>query len=387
MGESPDAIVVGAGPAGLACAATMGERGLKVAVVERADNVGSAWRRHYDRLHLHTDRNHSALPGLDMPRSFPLYPSRQQVVDYLENYAAQFGIKPAFGTSVASLRHQDGQWCATVAGGAVRAPIAVVATGMADAPYRPSWAGMDSYRGSVIHSSEYRNPQGYAGKRVLVVGFGNSGGEIALDLAEAGIEVALAVRGPVQVLPRDLLGLPILVWAILYQPLPARLVDTLNAPVLRLALGSMKKLGLRPAKKGPAQMTREDGRIPLIDVGTLARIRDGSIKLRGGVDRFTSVGVVFDDGRSENFDSVILATGFRPDLRPLLGDVTGVLDERGMPLVTGRRTAANGLYFCGQIVSATGQLREIGIEARRIANLACDDLARSGSRGQGAPAR
>src|SRR5581483_6483493 len=357
----------------------MGARGLKVAVFEKADNVGSAWRRHYDRLHLHTDRNHSALPGMDMPRSFPLYPSRLQVVEYLESYAAHFGIRPAFRTNVISLRPEDGLWCGTFESGVVKAPIAVVATGMAGAPHRPSWPGRKDYRVSVVHSSEYSNPQSYAGKRVLVVGFGNSGGEIALDLAEAGIGVALAVRGPVQVLPRDLLGLPILVWAILYQPLPARLVDAINAPVLRLALGSIKKLGLRPAKKGPARMAREDGRIPLIDVGTLAGIRDGSIKLRGGIDRFTADGVVFDDGRREDFDGLILATGFRPDLRALVGDAASVLDAQGMPLVTGARTAAGRLYFCGQIVSATGQLREIGIEARRIANLACDDLARSGS--------
>ena len=375
MSGSFDAIVVGAGPAGLACAATMSERGLKVAVFEKADNVGSSWRRHYDRLHLHTDRNHSALPGMEMPRSYPLYPSRAQVVEYLENYAARFGIRPAFGTNVASLMPTDAQWRASTDRGAVAAPVAVVATGMAGAPYRPSWPGMELYRGSVIHSSEYRNPQNYAGKRVLVVGFGNSGGEIALDFAQGRIDVALAVRGPVQVLPRDLLGLPILVWAILYQPLPARLVDAINAPVLRLALGSMKKLGLRPAKKGPLRIVREDGRVPLIDVGTLAGIRDGSIKLRGSLDHFTADGVVFDDGASETFGAVVLATGFRADLRPLMGDVKGVLDENGRPLATGRTTAAGGLYFCGQITSATGQLREIGIEARRIANLARDYLS------------
>ena len=375
MSGSFDAIVVGAGPAGLACAATMRERGLKVAVFEKADNVGASWRRHYDRLHLHTDRNHSALPGMAMPRSYPLYPSRAQVVEYLESYAAHFAIQPAFGTNVISLQQADGQWRANTDREAVAAPVAVVATGMAGAPYRPSWPGKELYRGSVIHSSEYRNPQSYAGKRVLVVGFGNSGGEIALDLAQAHIDVALAVRGPVQVLPRDLLGLPILVWAILYQPLPARLVDAINAPVLRLALGSMKKLGLRPAKKGPLQMVREDGRVPLIDVGTLAAIKDGSIKLRGGLDRFTADGVVFDDGTREAFDAIILATGFRADLRPLMGDAKGVLDETGKPLATGRATTAGGLYFCGQITSATGQLREIGIEARRIANLARDYLA------------
>src|ERR1700761_6808709 len=104
MNGSLDALVVGAGPAGLACAAAMIANGLKVAVIEKADNVGSSWRRHYDRLHLHTDRNHSGLPGMAMPRSYPLYPSRVQVVDYLESYAARFGIQPAFGTAVTSLR-------------------------------------------------------------------------------------------------------------------------------------------------------------------------------------------------------------------------------------------------------------------------------------------
>jgi cation diffusion facilitator CzcD-associated flavoprotein CzcO len=112
---------------------------------------------------------------------------------------------------------------------------------------------------------------------VLVVGFGNSGGEIALDLVEASVDVALAVRGPVQILPRDLLGLPILTWAIFYRhlDLPARVVDLINARILRLALGSMESLGLHRASKGPSQMVEEDGRVPLIDVGTLGRIRDG----------------------------------------------------------------------------------------------------------------
>ena len=371
-----DAIVVGAGPAGLACAATMRANGLKVTVVDKADSIGWSWRRHYDRLHLHTDRAHSALPGMAMPRSYPRYPSRAQVVDYLESYAARFDIRPVFGTAITSLRQDGGRWRADTASGDIAAPVVVVATGIASVPYRPSWTGMEAYRGSVVHSSGYRNPAPYAGKRVLVVGFGNSGGEIALDLAEAGIDVAMAVRGPVQILPRDLLGLPILTWAILYQHVPARLVDIINAPILRLALGSMEKLGLRRAKKGPRQMVDEDGRIPLIDIGTLAKIRDGSIKLRAGIDRFTGDGVVFDDGKTETFDAVILATGFHLDLRPLVPDLADVFDANGRPLATGRATAAPGLYFCGQTISPTGQLREIGIEAERIAKLASNYLAR-----------
>jgi cation diffusion facilitator CzcD-associated flavoprotein CzcO len=362
-----DAIIIGAGPAGLACAATMRGAGLNITVFEKADNVGSVWRRHYERLHLHTDRNHSGLPGMAMPKSYPLYPSREQVVAYLEAYAARFDIKPAFGNEVVRLRRDGAQWCAETASGAVSAPVAIVATGMASAPYRPSWPAMDSYRGITVHSSEYRNPAPYLNKRVLVVGFGNSGGEIALDLAEAGVDVALAVRGPVQLLPRDLLGLPIVTWAILYQHLPARLVDLINAPILRLALGSFEKLGLRRAAKGPLQMIKEDGRIPLIDVGTLGKIRDGSIKVRGGIDRLTSGGVVFDDGRSEDFDAIVLATGFRPDLRRLIPDVDGVFDAHGTPRVTGQATDAPGLYFCGQIVAPTGQFREIALEAERLA--------------------
>ena len=110
--------------------------------------------------------------------------------------------------------------------------------------------------------------------------------------------------------------------------------------------------------------------MPLIDVGTLDKIRDGSIRICGGIDRFTPDSVVLADAECEKFDAIILATGFRPDLRQLIAGVEGAFDRHGMPLVTGQTTKAPGLYFCGQITSPTGQLREIGLEAQRIADSA-----------------
>jgi cation diffusion facilitator CzcD-associated flavoprotein CzcO len=368
MTATSDAIVIGAGPAGLSCAATMRAAGLDVTVLEKADSVGVVWRRHYDRLHLHTDRNHSGLPLMPMPRDYPTYPSRAQVVDYLESYAAKFGIDPVFNAEVTAIRRDGERWLAETSRGAFSAPVMVVATGIAHAPYRPSWPDIDTFRGPIVHSSDYRNPDAFKGKRVLVVGFGNPGGEIALDLAEAKIDVAVSVRSPVQIIPRDLLGLPILTWVILYRHLPARLVDFINAPVLRFVLGNFEKLGLRRAAKGPRQMVEEDGHVPLIDIGTLAKIRDGSIKVRSGIERLTADGVVFTDGTQEQFDAIILATGFRPDLRRLLPG-SDAFDAQGMPRITGKPSVP-GLYFCGQITVPTGQLREIAIEAERIASSA-----------------
>jgi cation diffusion facilitator CzcD-associated flavoprotein CzcO len=365
--SEPQAIIIGAGPAGLACAGCLKQAGVESTLLEKADGVGAVWRRHYDRLHLHTDRGHSGLPGLEIPKTCPRYPSRGQVVKYLEQYAREFELRPRFGAEVRSARRDHGVWRVESAAGTFVAPNLIVATGIADFPYRPRWPGEEHFGGDIRHSSAYRNPAPYAGKKVLVVGFGNSGAEIALDLAEHGVAVALAVRGPVNIVPRDLLGIPILTVAILLRPLPPRLADALAAPIGRLAIGSFKRLGLERARRGPLTTIAEAARVPVIDVGTVAKIRAGAIAMRPDVRALDAGCVEFADLRREPYDALIAATGFRPDLRTLLPDANGTLDAGGMPRASGRPTAVPGLYFCGFYVSPAGQLREIGIEARRIA--------------------
>lgn len=133
---------------------------------------------------------------------------------------------------------------------------------------------------------------------------------------------------------------------------------------------SQFRIGKRRVWNRKPRKGTESFNVPLLDVGTVAKIRSGAIKVRGDIDRVTSDGVVFKDTGRENFDVIVLATGFRPNLRALLPDAEGVLDPEGKPLASGKPTAEPGLFFCGAIASPTGQLREIGIEAQRIARMA-----------------
>jgi indole-3-pyruvate monooxygenase len=230
-----------------------------------------------------------------------------------------------------------------------------------------------------VHSRDYRNASEYAGARVLVVGIGNSGAEIALDLHEHGAQPTIAVRGAVNVLPRDIFGIPVVATARVARLLPPRVADTINAPLRRLLLGDLRPFGLRPPPYGPLTQIARTGRIPLIDVGTLALIKSGQIAIRPGIDHFFEEGVVFSDGRRGSFDTVVLATGFRARLDGFL-QVDGLLDEQGSPR-RGVQSLPDGLHLCGFMIVANGLLNQIGREARRIAM----EIARVFSVGMQAP--
>ena len=361
-----ETLIVGASAAGLAVAAGLKQRGRPFVLIEQSDQVAAAWRQHYDRLHLHTSRDLSGLPGLPMPRDYPRYPSRDQVIRYLELYAAHFGLEPVFNQRLVSAERVDGCWHATTQGRRYRSANLVLATGYTRRPNLPEWPGQAGFAGPIIHSSAYRNGRPFAGQDVLVVGFGNSGGEIAVDLFEHGARPAIAVRSPVNVVARETLGIPSLTWNLFLSRLPGNLGDWVAAPLVRVSVGDLTRYGLRKSKIGPIEQIKSQGQVPLIDVGTVKLIKRGQLTVYPGIERFTPEGVVFTDGRAAAFDAVVLATGYRPDLNEFIPDTSGVIGRDGVPAASGRELAPS-LYVCGFYISRTGMLREIGIEAKRIA--------------------
>lgn len=365
------AIVIGAGPAGLATAACLGQLGFQACVLERSDSVGASWRSHYRRLHLHTVKELSALPGLPFPAQAPRYVPREQVVRYLEDYAEHFGIRPLFGVAVRRIEPLAAGtgWAATCEDGQhIEAPHVVVASGANVRPRRPELPGEKDFEGTVLHSHAYRDPAPFAGRRVLVVGMGNTGAEIALDLCEAGVEVALSVRSAVNIVHRDVLGRPTQRTSILLGRLPPRLGHTLAAWLRDLTVGDVSRWGLRTPRTSPLAQLREEGRTPVIDVGTLARIRAGDIRVHPGIERLLGHGVRFTDGQEAPFDSIVLATGYEPGLQDLVPDVHLDLDARGLPREAIGRGARAGLHFTGfDLQQPGGLLRTIGQQALEVA--------------------
>jgi indole-3-pyruvate monooxygenase len=358
-------LIIGAGPAGLAAGACLRKRGAAFILLERSATIGSSWQRHYDRLHLHTDARHSALPYLDFPRGTPRYPSRAQVINYLQEYARHFDLAPSLGEEVCSVRRSDGEWITTtLAGNTYRSRRVIVATGCNAIPHVPAWPGQERFQGRILHSSCYRNGGPFRGQRVLVVGLGNSGGEIAIDLHEHGAQVAVAVRSAVSIVPRDILGIPILTISIALSRLPARCADVLAAPLLRLTLGDLSRLGFRKPETGPITQIKRTGRIPLVDIGTVDLVRAGCIRLLSGVHSLSEIEVAFNDGSSRQFDALVLATGFRQSTDRFLQEGSApATHARGRERIGGK----GGLYFCGFFVSPIGMFRDIATEARWIA--------------------
>ncbi|MEW1635211.1 NAD(P)/FAD-dependent oxidoreductase [Streptomyces sp. NPDC093801] len=363
--------VIGAGPGGLAVAAALRARGVRAVVVEKADAVGASWRSHYERLRLHTTRRLSALPGLAIPRRFGRWVARADVVRYLEEYAGHHELELVTGVEVTRIeRAADGDgWTLHASGGRLLAARAVVvATGFNHTPHLPDWPGAGTYTGRLLHASGYREPSPYAGRDVLVVGVGNTGAEIAVDLAEGGAaRVRLAVRTAPHVVRRSTLGWSAQRTGILVRRLPVRLVDRLGALVAKASVPDLSAHGLPRPASGLYSRARQ-GAVPVQDVGLIDAVRGGRVEPVAAVAAFDGDRVLLADGTALTPDTVIAATGYRRGLEALVGHLD-VLDGRGRPLAHGPRTAphAPGLYFTGYTNPISGMFRELARDARRVA--------------------
>lgn len=351
-------VVVGAGPAGLAIAYELQQRGYEYSVLER-HTVGYAWLNHYDRLHLHTLKQVSALPGLPMPRDYPNFPSAHQVHAYLETYARHFGLHIRSGVDVqhATWSDADGMWKLETNQGHIEAHTLIAATGIWSCPYRAEFPGQEQCAGTIIHASEYRNAAPFAGQRVLVVGAGNSGTEIAVDLCEHGVTTALSIRSGVTFAPHPTSAAMVRGLAWLMRTAPRPLGEWLLQRVRR----DFTHVGIYP----PA--TRLIDTYPVIGYTLPEAVEAGKVTVYKGIQRFLTDGVQFEDGLQVPFDSVILSTGYRPALQWVAHEVE--LDGQGRPRVDRQwRSLRNPHLFCaGYWYPATaGWLQSIGRVAQQV---------------------
>ncbi|KAJ7958602.1 Flavin-containing monooxygenase [Quillaja saponaria] len=372
-------VIVGAGPSGLAAAACLKEKGVPSTILERSNCIASLWQlKTYDRLRLHLPKQFCELPFMGFPSDFPTYPSKRQFVEYLEGYANKFGINPCFNETVDQAEFDStlGFWrvksTATRGGKKTTTEYIcrwlIAATGENAEAVMPEIEGTAEFGGSIKHTSLYKNGEEYRGKKVLVVGCGNSGMEVCLDLCNQNAKPSLVVRDTVHVLPREMLGkstFGLSMWLLKW--LPIRLVDRLLLIVSWLLLGDTARFGLDRPCLGPLQLKNLSGKTPVLDVGTLAKIKCGDIKVCPAIKRLKRHTVEFVNGRTEKFDAIILATGYKSNVPYWLKEGDMFSKKDGLPrksFPNGWR-GENGLYAVG--FTKRGLLGA-SMDAKRIAD-------------------
>ena len=373
--HSCDAVIIGAGPAGVSVALSLKDRGLRPVLVDRADRVGASWSSRYDRLKLNTGRQFSHLPGRQFPHGTPLFPTRDDLVDHLERHAHEDGIDILLNTAVTRIDRNQGGWRLTTSDGDLNASQVVVATGYLHTPVVPQWPG--TFSGDVIHSSQYRNPTPFAGTRVLVVGSGSSGMEIAYDLSTGAAEtVWLSVRTPPNLLPRNgPVRLPNDVISIPLYHLPVRIADRVAASARRQAFGDLSAFGLHLPPEGPfARAHRLQVAPSILDAEVMQAVRDKTVEIVSAVSAFDHDHVVLCDGSRIPADTVICATGYHPNLAELVGHL-GVLTPDGLPTAAAPTPAAKGLYFHG-LLSRPSLIGYVGRQSRVLARRICAEASR-----------
>jgi putative flavoprotein involved in K+ transport len=372
-------IVVGAGPAGLATAAMLERRGVPVLVIERTSEVASSWRSRYESLILNTPRLTSTLPGYRIPRRYGRWPSRDAIIEYLEEYARRHRLRLRFETELRRVDREDGSWLLRTSKGDLRAQNVVIATGHDVLPVIPEWPGRSSYTGELLHAADYRRPDSFRGRDVLVVGPNTSGSEIAFELVSNGAaKVRVAVRTPPYISRREWpRGIPVNTAAVFMDLLPDRTADRIAALSSRLMYGNLSKYGLLPSPYGAQTNAKVRHQGALVDNGFVRAVKEGRIELVAAVEAFDGADVVLADHERIQPQVVIAATGYSRGLEPIVGHL-GVLDQTGFPRVMADQThpGAPRLYFNGYYGTISGGMRHMRRHARRIARAIARDRAR-----------
>ncbi|MBD9733838.1 NAD(P)/FAD-dependent oxidoreductase [Streptomyces sp. H28] len=352
--EHVDVVVIGGGQSGLAAAHALLRRGLRPVVLEASDRAAGSWPRYYDSLTLFSPARYSSLPGMPFPGADPdHYPHRDEVVAYLTAYANRLDAEIRTGHRVAAVHRTGDSFEVELEGGGwLSARAVVAASGSFGRPHRPALPGLEEFTGQVLHAADYRSPAPFDGRRVVVVGAGNSAVQIAAELAQAA-RVTLASRRPVKFAAQRLLGRDLHFW------------------LTRTGLDAAPLGRLLP--RPPSQPVLDDGRYR----AALAAGRPEHRPLFTGAD---GANLLWPDGAREEVDALVLATGYRPDL-PYLARLDGALDSSGSPRHRGGlAVGVPGLAFVGlewQRGLSSNSLRGVGRDADRIARRLAAHLARS----------
>lgn len=312
-------IVVGAGQSGLAAARAIRDAGLKSVVLESSNRPSGSWPHYYDSLHLFSPARYSAMPDFPFDGDPDRYPTRDELADYLERYAEHLAVEIRTNSKVTHVETDGSEFVVhTADGDSLRGAGVVAASGSFGNPAIPALPGTESFTGEVLHVADYRNPTPYTGKRVIVVGGGNSGVQIADELAGVA-ELTLATLAPISFVPQIIRGHDLHHW-----------------------------LEVTRFDHVPATWLRHIVRKPLVlDTGRYREgIESGRVDRRAMFCTFDDDGIIWPDGSREHVDAVIFATGYRPSLGYL--QPLGALDENGLPLhVDGISTTHPGLVYLG----------------------------------------
>jgi cation diffusion facilitator CzcD-associated flavoprotein CzcO len=362
-------IIVGAGLNGLAAAYELKIRGIEPVILDGAKETAAPWRKRHEGLRLNTHRLISHLPGKRIPRCYGAFPRRDDMVDYLDAYERSLGVPVHRGVWIERIDRAPEGWRLSTSSGVFPARQVIVATGHERVPSIPDWPGREGFEGELIHAAHFGRADRFRGKRVLVVGAGNSGTDVLNHLVREGTAALwVSVRNGPTVLPTRALGMPLQLLSPLMAFLPAKAVDGLMSATERIFLGNLRKYGIPKHPDGVATRLIREGVAPAFDNGFVAALKAGRVTALPSVARFDGEAVILADGASVKPDVVICATGYRPGLEGLVGHL-GVLDENGQPTHPGPLPHPDhaGLWFMGMTPRLPGVFHAARGEARQLA--------------------